>query len=71
MSAINKKWVLKNRPTGLVKESNFEFIKESIPELNEGDIIAFSKNSKIRTVSIISNNIESRYYVVCGNSKDI
>lgn len=39
MSAINKKWVLKNRPTGLVKESNFEFIKESIPELNEGDIL--------------------------------
>jgi len=40
-------------------------------ELNEGDIIAFSKNSKIRTVSIISNNIESRYYVVCGNSREI
>jgi len=35
----NQKWILKKRPTGLVDESNFEFIKEKIPGLKDGEIL--------------------------------
>ena len=35
----NQKWTLKKRPTGLVDESNFEFIKEKIPGLKDGEIL--------------------------------
>ena len=39
MSFTNKKWILKTRPTGLVKTSNFELLEEAVPELNEGEIL--------------------------------
>ena len=39
MSLINKKWILKTRPTGLVKSSNFELIEERMSELSKGDIL--------------------------------
>jgi len=35
----NQKWTLKKRPTGLVDESNFEFIKEKLPGLKDGEIL--------------------------------
>ena len=35
----NQKWILKKRPTGLVDESNFEFIKEKLPALKDGEIL--------------------------------
>ena len=31
MGISNKKWVLKNRPQGLVKDSDFELITEVLP----------------------------------------
>ncbi len=39
MSITNKKWILKNRPVDLVKESDFEFIEEVFPELEDGQIL--------------------------------
>ena len=35
MTISNTKWVLKSRPSGLVKEDNFELITEELSELNE------------------------------------
>ena len=35
----NTKWVLKERPIGLVKDSDFELIKEEIDELNDQEIL--------------------------------
>ena len=37
--AINQKWILKERPTGLVDDSNFLFIEEELPEINDGEIL--------------------------------
>ena len=34
MTISNTKWVLKSRPSGLVKEDNFELITEELSELN-------------------------------------
>ena len=39
MTISNTKWVLKSRPSGLVKEENFELITEELSELNEGDLL--------------------------------
>ena len=36
---INKKMILANRPTGIPKENSWNFEKESIPELKDGQII--------------------------------
>ena len=35
----NTKWVLKERPIGLVKDSDFELIKEEVGELNDQEIL--------------------------------
>ena len=35
----NQKWILKKRPTGLVDESNFEFIEEELPSVKDGEIL--------------------------------
>ena len=35
----NQKWILKQRPTGLVDESNFEFIEEELPSVKDGEIL--------------------------------
>ena len=35
----NTKWVLKERPIGLVKDSDFELIKEEISELKDQEIL--------------------------------
>ena len=39
MSITNKKWILKTRPVDLVKESDFEFIEEVLPDLEDGQIL--------------------------------
>ena len=39
MTLPNTKWVLKSRPSGLVKEGNFELITEELSELKEGDLL--------------------------------
>ena len=39
MATANKKWILKTRPVDLVKESDFEFIEEVLPELEDGQIL--------------------------------
>ncbi|HJL80313.1 MAG: NADP-dependent oxidoreductase [Gammaproteobacteria bacterium] len=37
--AKNQKWILKERPTGLVDDSNFLFIEEDLPEIKDGEIL--------------------------------
>ena len=39
MMIKNKKWILKERPMGLVKDSDFELVSEDLPEINEGEIL--------------------------------
>ncbi len=39
MEIKNKKWVLKKRPQGLVKDSDFELVTESLPKLEEDEIL--------------------------------
>ena len=39
MMIKNKKWILKERPTGLVKDSDFELVSEELPAINEGEIL--------------------------------
>ncbi|MDA9048833.1 NADP-dependent oxidoreductase [Gammaproteobacteria bacterium] len=39
MEIKNKKWVLKERPRGLVKDSDFELIAETLPAIQEGEIL--------------------------------
>ena len=39
MMIKNKKWILKERPMGLVKDSDFELVSEELPEINEGEIL--------------------------------
>ena len=39
MMIKNKKWILKERPTGLVKDSDFELVSEVLPAINEGEIL--------------------------------
>jgi len=39
MTIKNTKWVLRNRPEGLVKDSDFELITEIMPEIQEDEIL--------------------------------
>ena len=39
MGVKNTKWVLKNRPQGLVKDTDFELITENLSEIKEGEIL--------------------------------
>ena len=39
MSVTNTKWVLKERPQGLVKNENFELIKEELRDIQDGEIL--------------------------------
>lgn len=39
MTIITKKWLLKKRPEGLVKNTDFQLVEESLPELKEGEIL--------------------------------
>ena len=39
MMIKNKKWILKERPMGLVKDSDFELVIEELPKINEGEIL--------------------------------
>tara|TARA_B100001027_G_scaffold136944_1_gene95096 strand:- start:985 stop:1992 length:1008 start_codon:yes stop_codon:yes gene_type:complete len=39
MTIENRKWILKERPTGLVKDSDFELVSEVLPKINEGEIL--------------------------------
>ena len=39
MGIENKKWILKERPSGLVKDSDFELVTETLPEIQEGEIL--------------------------------
>ena len=39
MEIENRKWILKERPQGLVKDSDFELIAETLPAINEGEIL--------------------------------
>ena len=43
MSVTNQKWILKERPNGLVKKSNFDLIEEEITDIKNGEILV--KNS--------------------------
>jgi len=38
MVTANKKWILKSRPKGLVEDSNFELVEETLPDIDEGQI---------------------------------
>ena len=39
MTIENRKWILKERPKGLVKDSDFELVTEVLPKINEGEIL--------------------------------
>jgi len=39
MTIKNTKWVLRNRPEGLVKDSDFELVTEIMPEIQEDEIL--------------------------------
>ena len=39
MGIENKKWVLKERPSGLVKDSDFELVTETLAKIQEGEIL--------------------------------
>ena len=39
MKINNKKWLLKKRPEGLVKNTDFQLVDEALPELKEGEIL--------------------------------
>ena len=39
MAIENTKWVLKERPHGLVKDTDFELVTETLPEIKEGEIL--------------------------------
>ena len=39
MTIENRKWILKERPSGLVKDSDFELVSEVLPKINEGEIL--------------------------------
>ena len=39
MGIKNKKWVLRERPQGLVEDSDFELVTEDLPEIKEGEIL--------------------------------
>ncbi len=39
MGIVNKKWVLKERPQGLVKNSDFELVAEDLADIKEGEIL--------------------------------
>ena len=39
MSVTNTKWVLKERPKGLVKNENFELIKEEVRDIQDGEVL--------------------------------
>ena len=39
MSVTNTKWVLKERPEGLVKNENFKLIKEELRDIQDGEIL--------------------------------
>ena len=39
MSVTNTKWVLKERPQGLVKNDNFELIKEELRDIQDGEVL--------------------------------
>ena len=39
MSVTNTKWVLKERPRGLVKNENFELIKEELRDIQNGEVL--------------------------------
>ena len=43
MSVTNQKWILKERPNGLVKKSDFDLIEEEITDIKNGEILV--KNS--------------------------
>tara|TARA_B100000963_G_scaffold74250_2_gene62400 strand:- start:829 stop:1836 length:1008 start_codon:yes stop_codon:yes gene_type:complete len=39
MTIENRKWVLKKRPVGLVKDSDFDLVTEVLPKINEGEVL--------------------------------
>ena len=39
MSVTNTKWVLKERPQGLVKNENFKLIKEELRDIQDGEVL--------------------------------
>ena len=39
MSVTNTKWVLKERPRGLVKNEDFELIKEELRDIQDGEVL--------------------------------
>ena len=45
MSMTNTKWVLKERPEGLVKNENFELIKEEVRDIQDGDCLLYTSDA--------------------------
>ncbi|MBV9777722.1 MAG: NADP-dependent oxidoreductase, partial [Acetobacteraceae bacterium] len=39
MVDVNRRWLLKSRPAGMLKDEDFDFVKEPVPEPAEGEIL--------------------------------
>ena len=39
MTIKNRKWILKERPSGLVKDSDFELVTQGLPKITEGELL--------------------------------
>ncbi|MHA1942543.1 MAG: hypothetical protein ACW97P_12625 [Candidatus Hodarchaeales archaeon] len=36
---VNRQWRLKSHPVGYIKETDFEWLEELVPELQEGELL--------------------------------
>jgi len=39
LTEINRRWLLKSRPAGALADTDFEFVRENVPELEDGQIL--------------------------------
>ena len=39
MADINRRWLIRRRPVGLPSESDFELVRETVPELPDGALL--------------------------------
>ena len=39
MADVNRRWLLKTRPAGMLRNEDFDFVKEPVPEPAEGEIL--------------------------------
>ena len=40
MADVNRRWLLKTRPVGMLKDNDLDFVEGPVPEPAEGEILA-------------------------------